>query len=126
MNFGQLVRIFVVIVVPMLNNGHAMAVAWQQTNLFNFTTEYDSNPAMSATTNDAILRYIAEPGLTLTSKVEENEFNTGISLQVVRSSNETLNPGRESPTAFADWLRHFESSKFESSTINLFHFVTKY
>lgn len=47
----------------------------------------------------------------LTGIFKASELKTGISLQAVRSSNETLSPYRDSPTAFLDWLQHLETGE---------------
>ena len=61
-------------------------------------------------------RAVFEPGYALTGKVGEDELKTGLALQLVRSSNRSLSPDRESPTAFLNWLRQSEAGEFGISS----------
>lgn len=96
--------------------GQVWADSWQNSFLFRVSTEYDTNPAMSPTYPGGVWRALLEPGYTLTGRVGENDLKAGLGVQFVRSTNKALDPDRDNPTAFLEWLRQNDTGEFGIST----------
>lgn len=96
--------------------GQACAASWENSFLFRLSTEYDSNPAMSPAYPGGAWRALLEPGYALLAKVGNNEFRAGLGIQLVRSSNPELDPDRDNPAAFLDWLRQSSTGDIGVST----------
>jgi hypothetical protein len=97
-------------------SGHCWAESWQQTASARLTTEFDTNPLMSPTYTGGVWREIFGPSYSLRGTFDEDELNTGLAVQIERSSNATLSPYRESPSVFADWLRRINAGEFGISS----------
>jgi hypothetical protein len=106
----------ILLVAHMLYTGQGWADSWQQSLSTRVTTEFDSNPAMTPSHQEGVWRGIFEPRYTLLGKVDANEINGGLSLQISRSSNKALSPNRDGPAAFFNWLRPSEAGEFGIST----------
>lgn len=100
----------------MLESGLSLADSWQHAWLSKFSTEYDTNPAMSPTNPGGVWRALFEPSYALTGKTGENDLKAGLALQLRHSSNKRLDPNRDSPAAFFDWLHHSGTSEFGVSS----------
>lgn len=94
----------------------SQAGSWEQASSARFTNEYDSNPARSAYNPGGVWRTMLEPGYTLTGRFSMDLWRTGLSVQMERSSDETLSPTRNSPIAFMDWLHQYSTGEFGIST----------
>lgn len=116
MNVRRLARSSITLIVLVFYSGQGRADAWQQSVSARISTEYDTNPTMTQTNTDGVWRTLFEPSYTLTRIFKEDEVKTGFALQTVRSSNNTLSPSRDSPTALLDWLHHMEQGEFEISS----------
>ncbi len=92
------------------------ATSWQQTGIAKVTTEYDTNPALLPGDPQGVWRYLVEPDYTLTGNFDRDIFRAGLALQLARSSNESLSPHRNSPTAFLDWVRQNELGEMSISS----------
>lgn len=116
MNVRRIDKFSIMLSVFVFYSGHCWADSWQQTVSARASTEFDTNPAMSPTDTGGVWRNIFEPGYTLAGRLGENELKTGVALQVERSSNTTLSPYRESPSAFLDWLRQSDAGELGISS----------
>lgn len=88
------------------------AAAWQQTVTTQLTTEYNSNPNMSSSNPEDISRVLFTPSYALIGQPDDNQsLKAAIALQLVRSSNETLSPNRNSPTLSLNWARQYETGE---------------
>jgi len=116
LNFRRLVILPFLLTAILLNIDKGCASSWQQTGSVRVSTEYDTNPLMSPTNPDGVWRNMVEPGYALTGTFDRDELRTGLALEFSRSSNETLSPNRNSPTAFLDWLHQGEAGEFGISS----------
>jgi hypothetical protein len=90
----------------------AHAASWQHTVSSQLTTEYNSNPNLTSSNPEAISRVILSPSYALIGQPDDNQtFKVGAALQIVRSSNETLSPSRNSPILSLDWSRQYETGE---------------
>lgn len=92
--------------------GEGRADAWQHAAGVRISSEYETNPAMSATQSSNIWRASFDPSYSLTGRLGENQITTGAALQVARASDKTLIPDRDSPSVFFNWLRPNETGEF--------------
>jgi hypothetical protein len=113
---SRLAGLPVLLAVLMLHTGQGRADAWQQSGSASISTEYDSNPALSPENPVDIWRTTLEPRYMLTGKIGENEMRTGLALQLIRSSNQSLSPNTNSPSAFLDWQRQSTAGIFGLSS----------
>lgn len=100
----------------MLETGQSLADSWQHVWLSKYSTEYDTNPAMSPIYPGGVWRALFEPSYALTGKAGENDLKAGLALQLTHSSNKRLDPNRQSPAVFLDWLHHSGTSEFGVSS----------
>lgn len=96
----------------MLCAGQGWADSWQNVFSSRVATEYDTNPAMSPADPGSVWRGLFEPSYSLIGKVGENDIKAGLGLQLVRSTDSVLDPDRNSPAAFLEWLRHSDGGEF--------------
>lgn len=115
MKFCQSAGISVLLAALTFNMEQSWAGYWQHTVSSQITAEFDTNPAMSPTYQGGVWRGLFTPGYTLTGRFGEDEFNTGLALQIARSSDETLILNRESPSAFINWLQKSTDGEFGMS-----------
>jgi hypothetical protein len=116
LNVRRLESLSIMLIASVFYSAQGWADAWQQTGSARISTEYDSNPAMSATSPDGIWRAIFEPGYTLNGILGDNELKAGLAIQMARSSNETLSQNRADPSAFVDWQRQSDAGEFGISS----------
>lgn len=116
LNIPRLAGLSVLLANFMLYAGQGWADSWEQTVSSRISTEFDTNPALSATSPDGVWRALIEPSYTLLGRVGANELKTGLALQIARSSNKTLSPNRDGPSVFIDWLRQNDAGEFGIST----------
>lgn len=100
----------------MFSARHSWADSWQNVFSTRVSTEFDSNPAMSPAYPGGVWRALLEPGYSLLGRVGENDLKAGLGVQLVRSSNKVLDPDRNNPTAFFDWLRHYDGGEYGISS----------
>lgn len=100
----------------MLYAGQSWADTWQHAVSSRISTEYDTNPALSATNPGGVWRALFEPSYTLMGKVGANDYKAGLALQIARSSNSTLSQNRDGPSVFLDWLRQYDTGEFGISS----------
>lgn len=74
--------------------------------------EYDSNPALSAATADAVWRYSATPSYSLSGASGPDAWNAKLGLRLERSSDANLSAEREDPTVSAAWTRQTPTGSF--------------
>ena len=116
MSLRRFAGLAILLTASMLSIGQGWAESWQHTVSSQFSTEFDSNPAMSPTYSEGVWRALFEPSYTLTGRLGENELKTGLALQIARSSNKTLSPDRDSPTVFFDWLHPINAGELGISS----------
>lgn len=112
MNIRRVNRFSIILAVSLFYSGPVWAEIWQQTGAAKVSTEYVNNPTLSPTNSNDVTRILFEPGYELKGKIGDNELSTGLGFQIVRSSNETLSPNRDSPNAFLSWQRQSEMGEF--------------
>lgn len=95
--------------------GQARADTWQHTATSRISTEYETNPAMTPVSQGGMWRALFEPGYTLTRTDGANEWRTGLTFQVARSSNTALSLNREDPSVFMNWQRRSDAGEFGMS-----------
>ena len=96
----------------MIYPGQSWADTWQHGVSSFFSTEYETNPAMSATNPGSVWRAVFSPSYALVSKIGESSINAGLAFQFARASNKTLSPDRDSPSANLNWLRPSDAGDF--------------
>ena len=116
MNFRRLTLLPVLLAAILLSTEESWADTWQQSGSARVSTEYDTNPARTTVNPEGVWRHVAAPSYTLTGNFDRDVLRTGLALQLARSSNETLSPNRNSPTAFLDWVRQNEAGEFGISS----------
>ncbi|MBI5891292.1 MAG: hypothetical protein HZB47_11550 [Nitrosomonadales bacterium] len=112
----RIANVTLLLAVLLLCAGQGWAESWQQAVSSRVTTEYETNPAMLAAHSGGVWLAVFEPGYRLTGRVGESEISTGLALQVARSSNKTLNPDRDSPSVFLNWMRQTGAGEFRIGT----------
>lgn len=116
MSFHRIALLPILLTALMLNPERGLAEPVQQTISARLTTEYVSNPYLTASTTDEVWRGLFEPGYLLTGRFGNDEIKTGLGLQIARSSNGKLSPDRDSPSMFMDWIHQMETGEFGMST----------
>lgn len=71
---------------------------------------------MSPAYPGGVWRALFEPGYSLTGRVGENDLKAGLGVLLVRSTNTALDPDRDNPNAFLEWLRQSDTGEFGIST----------
>ncbi len=75
-------------------------------------SEYDSNPALSATTSTGVWRYSLVPGYSLNRVSGADVWNARLGLRLERSSDADLSIGREDPSLSLAWMRQTPTGSF--------------
>lgn len=109
---GHLAVLSITLAGLVLYAGSSRAEVWRQTVSTRVMTEYETNPAMSATKQESIWREMVDPGYMLAGTLGANELNAGASVHIERSSNKALRQDREDPTVFFSWKRTGETGEF--------------
>ncbi len=112
MNIRRLGGKSVLLAGLMLYAGLCCADSWEHAVSSRISTEYDTNPALSAANPGGVWRALFEPSYTLVGKAGANDFKAGLALQIARSSNTALSQNREGPSVFLDWLRQYDTGEF--------------
>lgn len=116
MKAGRLVLIPALLMGQLLCTAQVRADTWQHTVASRVSAEFDSNPMMSPTNSEGVWRAVLEPGYALNGSMGDSVITAGLAVQIVRSSNKTLSPDRDSPSVFLNWLRPSEAGEFGIST----------
>lgn len=85
--------------------GAGQAGRFEQGLSVNLATEYETNPALSATAKDGVWRQTVAPSLGLTRTNGADEWEARLGLRLERSSNEALSTGRDDPSLGLTWRR---------------------
>ena len=96
----------------LLYSGQSWAETWQQGVSSQFSTEYETNPAMSATNPGSVWRAVFLPSYALMARVGESSLNAGLAARIARASNKTLSPDRDNPSAHLNWSLPSEAGEF--------------
>ena len=115
MNLLRFAGISILLAGPMLYARQGCADSLQNAFSARISTEHDSNPAMSPTYPGSVQRVLFEPSYSLVSRDRENDLKAGLGLQLVRTSNTTLDANRDSPVVFLDWLHQYTHGEFRIS-----------
>ncbi|MNI21567.1 hypothetical protein D3C73_750950 [compost metagenome] len=106
-------------------SGMVYAATWQSAITVPSTVEYDSNPTLATSGEKGVTRYIVAPDARLVGTADQDEFQFGLGLYVVRSSDTAIVTDREDPRLKLGWLRETETGAFgltaryeESSTLS--------
>ncbi len=116
LNIRQLAGLSILLPGLMLYAEQGWADSWQHAVSSRISTEFDTNPALSATNPGSVWRALFEPSYTLMGKVGANDLKAGLALQMARSSNSTLSQNRDGPSVFFDWLRQNDAGEFGISS----------
>jgi hypothetical protein len=107
-------------------SGAAYAATWQSTIAIPTTVEYDSNPVLVPDADKkGVTRTIIAPDLSLVGTSGRDQWNVGLGLNVVRSSDTSIVKDREDPRLLLGWQRETEKGAYgltasyvESSTLS--------
>ncbi|VVN99733.1 hypothetical protein [Pseudomonas fluorescens] len=106
-------------------SGMAYAATWQSAIALPTTVEYDSNPLLLTSGEKGVTRTIIAPDYSLVGTSGQDEFQFGLGLNVVRSSDTSIVSDREDPRLKLGWQRETETGGFgltaryeESSTLS--------
>ncbi|MFZ2160706.1 MAG: hypothetical protein WAW02_00680 [Sideroxyarcus sp.] len=116
LNVQKLAGISVLMAGQLLYSCQSCADTWQHGVSSQLTTEYETNPAVSAENPGSVWRAVFLPSYVLVTRFGENSLNAGLAFQVARASNKTLSPDRDSPSAYLNWSRPSEAGDFGLST----------
>ncbi len=116
LNVRRLAGVSVLLAGQLLATGQGWADTWQQGVAAQVSTEYETNPAMLATSPGSVWRAVFSPSYAAMGRVGEGSVNAGLAFQIARASNKTLSPDRDSPSAYVNWLRPSEAGEFGLST----------
>lgn len=103
----------------------AYAATWQSAIAVPSTVEYDSNPLLLTSDEKGVTRTIIAPDYSLVGTSGRDEFQFGLGLNIVRSSDTSVVSDREDPRLKLGWQRETETGAFgltaryeESSTLS--------
>lgn len=103
----------------------AYAASWHSSIAVPSTVEYDSNPTLLTSGEKGVTRTIIAPDYSLVGTSDQDEFQFGLGVNVVRSSNTSIVSDREDPRLKLGWQRETETGAFglaaryeESSTLS--------
>lgn len=106
-------------------SGMAYAATWQSAIAVPSTVEYDSNPLLLTSGEKGVTRTIIAPDYTLVGTSGRDEFQFGLGVYVVRSSETDIVSDREDPRLKFGWKRETETGSYgltaryeESSTLS--------
>ena len=106
-------------------SGVAHAATWQSAVAVPTTVEYDSNPTLISSGEKGVTRTIIAPDYSLVGTSGADEFQFGLGVYVVRSSDTSIVSDREDPRLKLGWQRETETGAFgliaryeESSTLS--------
>lgn len=106
-------------------SGMAYAATWQTAIAVPSTVEYDSNPLLLTSDEKGVTRTIIAPDLNLVGTSGRDEFQFGLGVYVVRSSDTDIVSDREDPRLKFGWHRETETGGYgltaryeESSTLS--------
>jgi hypothetical protein len=106
-------------------SGVAYAATWQSAIAVPSTVEYDSNPLLLTNDEEGVTRTIIAPDYSLVGISGRDEYQFGLGLNVVRSSDTSIVTDREDPRLRLGWQRETETGGFgltaryeESSTLS--------
>lgn len=106
-------------------SGVAHAATWQSSIAVPSTVEYDSNPLLLTSGEQGVTRTIIAPEYGLVGTSGRDEFQFGLGVYVVRSSDTDIVTDREDPRLKLGWQRETETGGFgltaryeESSTLS--------
>lgn len=90
----------------------ALASNWQSSLLIPTTVEYDSNPLLLNSDEKGVMRTLIEPHYTLLGTFERDQLTLGLGVNVLRSSDRSVQDNREDPDLNLGWRREFERGHF--------------
>ncbi|VVM43198.1 hypothetical protein PS662_00405 [Pseudomonas fluorescens] len=106
-------------------SGTAHAASWQSAIAVPSTVEYDSNPTLIGTGEKGVTRTIIAPDASLVATSGPDEFQFGLGVYVVRSTDTSIVSDREDPRLKLGWQHETETGAFgltaryeESSTLS--------
>lgn len=106
-------------------SGVAYAATWQSAISVPSTVEYDSNPTLATSGEKGVTRYIIAPETSLVATADQDEFQFGLGVYAVRSSDTAIVTDREDPRLRLGWKHETETGFYgltaryeESSTLS--------
>ncbi|MHC8299315.1 hypothetical protein [Pseudomonas sp. ZS1P83] len=103
----------------------AYAASWHSAIAVPSTVEYDSNPTLLTSGEKGVTRTIIAPDYSLVGTSDQDEFQFGLGVNVVHSSNTSIVSDREDPRLKLGWQRETETGAYgltaryeESSTLS--------
>jgi hypothetical protein len=85
------------------------AVTWQSAIAVPSTVEYDSNPLLLTSDEKGVTRTIIAPDYSLVGTSGRDEFQFGLGVNIVRSSDTSIVSDREDPRLRLGWQRETET-----------------
>ncbi|MHC8320956.1 hypothetical protein ACYZT4_09695 [Pseudomonas sp. GB2N2] len=106
-------------------SGMAYAATWQASYALPSTVEYDSNPTLLTSGEKGVTRTIIAPQVDLVATSGQEEFQFGLGVYVVHSSDTSIVSNREDPRLKIGWQHQTETGAYgltaryeESSTLS--------
>lgn len=106
-------------------SGLTYAATWQSSYTVPSTVEYDSNPTLLSSGEKGVTRTIIAPNLDLVATSGQDEFQFGLGVYVVHSSDTAIVSNREDPRLKLGWQHETETGAYgltaryeESSTLS--------
>ena len=90
----------------------AHAATWQSAIAVPSTVEYDSNPLLLTSDEKGVTRTIIAPDYSLVGTSGRDEFQFGLGVNIVRSSDTSVVSDREDPRVKLGWQRATETGAF--------------
>ena len=88
------------------------AATWQSAIAVPSTVEYDSNPLLLTSDEKGVTRTIIAPDYSLVGTAGRDEFQFGLGVNIVRSSDTSIVSDREDPRLRLGWQRETETGAF--------------
>lgn len=98
--------------LTLLLAGPAQAGRFQHDLSAALSAEYDSNPALSASSASAIWRFSASPGYQVSGVDGADEWHARLGLRLERSSDAAVSADREDPSLSLSWTRLAPAGQF--------------
>ena len=106
------VRLSITFFALLFFSGQACADGWQQDGSVAIAGAYNTNPSLSAAYPGGAWIGSVTPSYTLRGIFGANQYRTGLSYLIERSSNTAVWSSREDPTVFLEWKRQADLNEF--------------
>lgn len=101
-----------VVLYLIFNSIQANALVILQQASVSTGVEYDTNPTIVSTNEQAIFRYTASPKYTLSAVDGNNRWYTNLGVNLERSSNPSVSGNRKDPNIKIGWEREYDRGRY--------------